>query len=313
MSKKTHYLAHNLAPVGGRVARTCLFSKDRFALSDSAASSGSHKYHPENHQHLQIANALARARAPAKMNPNIPGAIRLAVGDGDVDAVRSWLAAGGDAFVNDVVTTVDGHSELLFLATTSRANRGSAMAQLLLDFGARPAVINVIKAIGNDNMETVRLLLARGADVRERYGTWTALHFVTLAGELRSWTLRHGQRMADQGDCFRVLLDSGASVHAVKEASLETPLMLAAEKGFTSPVALKLLLKYGSDVDAVDAQGLTAEDHARAALGLPVWHDPHAPTRLSEHSCGLWRGTGVVEGSLAILGSTHHKANRNHP
>ena len=235
------------------------------------------------------------------MNPNIPGAIRLAVGDGDVDAVRSWLAAGGDAFVNDVVATVDGHSELLYLATTSRANRGSAMAQLLLDFGARPAVINVIKAIGSDNMETVRLLLARGADMRERYGTWTALHFVTLAGELRSWTLRHGQRMADQGECFRLLLDAGASVHAVKEASLETPLMLAAEKGFTSPVALKLLLKYGSDVDAVDAQGFTAEDHARAALGLPVWHDPHAPTRLSEHSCGLWRGAGVVEGSLAIL------------
>ena len=32
------------------------------------------------------------------MNPNIPGAIRIAVGDGDVDAVRSWLADGGDAF-----------------------------------------------------------------------------------------------------------------------------------------------------------------------------------------------------------------------
>ena len=46
-----------------------------------------------------------------------------------------------------------------------------------------------------------------------------------------------------------------------------------------------LLLKYGSDVDAVDAQGRTAEDHARTALNYPT-------TR---------RGPGVVEGSLAIL------------
>jgi hypothetical protein len=90
------------------------------------------------------------------MNPNIPGAIRKAVEEGEVDAVRSWLAAGGDAFVNDLVTTVDGHSQLLFLATTSRTNRGPAMVQLLLDFGARPAVINVIKAIGNDDMRDYR-------------------------------------------------------------------------------------------------------------------------------------------------------------
>ena len=59
-----------------------------------------------------------------------------------------------------------------------------------------------------------------------------------------------------------------------------------------------LLLKYGSDVDAVDAQGRTAEDHARHAMQLPVWHDPHAPPRFSGDA---WRGAGVVEGALALF------------
>ena len=76
------------------------------------------------------------------MNPNIPGAIRIAVGDGDVDAVRSWLADGGDAFVNETFLQGGSYSlsSPLALATRFRANEGSAMAQLLLDFGARPEI-----------------------------------------------------------------------------------------------------------------------------------------------------------------------------
>ena len=222
------------------------------------------------------------------MNPNIPGAIRLAVGDGDVDAVRSWLADSSDAFVNETFHEDASYAQdsLLALATGRRANRGSAMSRLLLDFGARPELDFLVNAIGIDNMETVRLLLARGVDVRGRYGTWTPLHYATLAGELGPWT------RADQGECFRVLLEAGASVHARKDETLETPLMLAAGQGFTSPDVLQVLLKYGSDVDAVDAEGCTAEDHARAALGYPIG----APILGADR-----RGPGVVEGTLALL------------
>jgi len=222
------------------------------------------------------------------MNPNIPGAIRIAVGDGDVDAVRSWLADGGDAFVNETFLQGGSYSlsSPMALATRFRANEGSAMAQLLLDFGARLEIHFLINAIGSDNMETVRLLLARGVDVQGRYGSWTPLHYATLAGELGPWTRAH------QGECFRILLEAGASVHARKDDTLETSLMLAAGQGFTSPDVLQLLLKYGSDVNAVDAEGCTAEDHARAALGYPIG----APTLGADR-----RGPGVVEGSLALL------------
>ena len=142
-------------------------------------------------------------------------------------------------------------------------------------------------------METVRLLLARGVDGNARYGTWTPLHYATLAGELGPWT------RADQGECFRILLEAGASVHARKDETIETPLMLAAEQGFTSADVLKLLLKYGSDVDAVNAEGGTAEDYARHAMReLPVWRLRAPPSYTSDET---WRGAGVVEGNLAIL------------
>ena len=134
-------------------------------------------------------------------------------------------------------------------------------------------------------METVRLLLARGVDVQGRYGSWTPLHYATLAGELGPWT------RADQGECFRILLEAGASVHARKDETLETALMLAAGQGFTSPDVLQLLLKYGSDVDAVDSEGRTAEDHARAALNYPT-----IPAEYVRH-----RGPGVVEGTLELF------------
>ena len=228
------------------------------------------------------------------MNPNIPGAIRKAVEEGNVDTVRSWLADGGDAFVNETFYEDASYAQdsLLALATRTRANRGSAMSQLLLDFGARPELDFLVNAIGIDNMETVRLLLARGIDGNARYGSWTPLHYATLAGELGPW------RRADQGECFRMLLEAGASVHARRAVSLETPLMLAARLGFTSLDVPMLLLKYGSDVNAVDDQGRTAEDHARHAMQLPVWHEPHDPPKFYGDA---WRGAGVVEGALALF------------
>ena len=67
--------------------------------------------------------------------------------------------------------------------------------------------------------------------------------------------------------------------------------MSAANCGYTSPDVLRLLLKYGSDVDAVDAEGRTAEDHARAALNYPT-----VPSEYVRH-----RSPGVVEGSLALF------------
>ena len=73
--------------------------KDRFALSDFC---GLERFAITILKISALANckhASARTGTPAKMNPNLPGAIRKAVEEGKVDEVRSWLADGGDAFI----------------------------------------------------------------------------------------------------------------------------------------------------------------------------------------------------------------------
>ena len=152
------------------------------------------------------------------------------------------------------------------------------MVELLLQAGASPVVNNLMTAIGAKNVAAALLLVAHGVDVKEPYGLHSPLHYAARLGERRA--------MPRQEELIRALLDAGAPVDArtisAPPRTGVTPLMHAANCGYTSPRVLRLLLKYGADVDAVDAEGRTAEDHARAALDEP-------------------RGPGVVEGALALF------------
>ena len=174
----------------------------------------------------------------------------------------------------------------------------SAMVELLLRAGASPEVDFLMIAIGEKNVEVALLLVARGADVAARYGPWTPLHFAARMGAISyARESRPGRAMARHAELIRAMLDAGAPVDARTERRParsdfdNTPLMYAAGGGYTSPDVLRLLLKYGSDVDAVDAEGRTAEDHARAALNYPT-----IPAEYVRH-----RGPGVVEGTLALF------------
>ena len=163
----------------------------------------------------------------------------------------------------------------------------SAMVELLLQAGASPEVRSLMTAIGAKNVAVALLLVAHGVDVKEPYGLHSPLHYAASMGKTMA--------MPRQEELIRALLDAGAPVDArtisAPPRTGVTPLMHAANCGYTSPRVLRLLLKYGADVDAVDAEGRTAEDHARAALNYPI--DPH-------HD-GLRRGPGVVEGTLALF------------
>ena len=160
------------------------------------------------------------------------------------------------------------------------------MVELLLQAGASPEVRSLMTAIGAKNVAAALLLVAH-VDVKEPYSLHSPLHYAARLGERRA--------MPRQEELIRALLDAGAPVDARTTSAPPrtgvTPLMSAANCGYTSPRVLKLLLKYGSDVDAVDAEGRTAEDHARAALNYLT-----SPSENVRH-----RGPGVVEGSLAIL------------
>ena len=221
------------------------------------------------------------------MAQNIPDSVAAAVYVGDVSAVDAWLRHGGDEFVNETLTGEHFDDTLIAQALKGNSANAPAIIELLLVAGASPETRLLMSAISWGNVEAALLLVDHGVDVEKVHGVWTALHFAAEKGEFYP--------MARQAELVRGLLEAGAPVDARKGESISntggTPLQVAAGCGFTEPGVLELLLKYGADVDAVDAEGPTAEDHARAALNYPI--DPH-------HD-GLRRDPGVVEGALALF------------
>ena len=227
----------------------------------------------------RAALAFGRAFGAVVMAQNIPDSVAAAVYAGNVSAVNAWLRHGGDEFVNETLTGEHfDDRKLISQALKGDSANSPAIIELLLVAGASPETRNLMSAISWGNVEAALLLVDHGVDVEKVHGVWTALHFAAERGEFYP--------MARQADLVRALLEAGAPVDARKGESISntggTPLQVAAGCGFTEPGVLELLLKYGADVDAVDAEGLTAEDHARAALDDP-------------------RGPGVVEGALALF------------
>ena len=229
------------------------------------------------------------------MAQHIPASIIRAVSEGNVSMVRAWLKRENRSIINESLTPGVEDNNLIAQAIAGGHFRQmlgedlgdvSAMVELLLQAGASPEVRGLMTAIGAKNVE-VALLLVAHVDVKEPYGLHTPLHYAATMGLRRA--------MPRQEELILALLDAGAPVDArTTSAPPRTgviPLMSAANCGYTSPDVLRLLLKYGSDVDAVDAEGRTAEDHARAALNYPT-----VPSEYVRH-----RSPGVVEGSLALF------------
>ena len=237
------------------------------------------------------------------MAQHIPASIIRAVSEGNVSMVRAWLKRENRSIINESLTPGVEDNNLIAQAIAGGHFRQmlgedlgdvSAMVELLLQAGASPEARGLMTAIGAKNVE-VALLLVAHVDVKEPYGLHTPLHYAATMGLRRA--------MPRQEELILALLDAGAPVDArTTSAPPRTgviPLMSAANCGYTSPDVLRLLLKYGSDVDAVNAEGGTAEDYARHAMReLPVWRLRRPPSYTSDET---WRGAGVVEGNLAIL------------
>ena len=163
---------------------------------------------------------------------------------------------------NVAVTDTDGWTPL----TRAAASGDVESMKLLLARGADPNAVTALNpmtaAVWYGNLDAVRLLLAKGARVDEKdaYG-FTPLLFAAL------W---------DHKEIAEALLDNGADVNlpaaetTIMKRSPGTPLTLAAYAEAQNPALVKLLIARGAKVDFATSAGETAASRALEKGQTPV-------------------------------------------
>ena len=176
--------------------------------------------------------------------------LMVAAGTGSLEAMKLLLAAGADANASDNF----GVTPLMFAA------RDSAKVHLLLDAGAHAneksrqgQTALLIAASTAGSLETVRLLIAKGADPKViGNGGRTGLIVAASANDI---------------DLVRFFLDAGVNVNAVNQTDISghTALMAASSQNNTAMV--QLLLQRGADVNMPATEAASVKNGPLAFKG----------------------------------------------
>jgi len=210
-----------------------------------------------------------RAPATPSTPPTLAESVRRDVEEGNLEAVKRYLAGGGD-----INAASSSGMTLLHLA----ASEGHiAMVQYLLDRGADPdttrrdghTVVHTAAVMGHT--ETARLLAARGSPVTDAPAA-VAVNNPELLGILaakdpelvyRTWytwawceehTLLHHAAHHGSVDCIAALVALGGDPRA-KDSCGFTPLMIAAAGGHVE--AVRELLKHDDRINLASDYGWT--------------------------------------------------------
>jgi ankyrin repeat protein len=147
----------------------------------------------------------------------------------------------------------------------------TATIRLLLDSSGAPAdfqtadtfigLTPLINASGNRNLEAVKMLLAKGANVNAVSKTQDLPRIQTGTVEFGGWTPLLMAVPFGPTELVRALIDAGAKVN-VQDYRSFTPLMLSAANDHANPETVRLLLAHGADTQSKARVGETASDWA---------------------------------------------------
>lgn len=199
-------------------------------------------------------NAEHRSASPSNLEQNSVDRLQEALVSGDIEAVRRYIAAGGDLEVRLNVGRADGGQTPLHIA----AGRGHvALVRMLLEAGADP---NALSTSGNTPLsraicgpdhgpQTVELLLAHGADPDLSTGRskWTGLDWAAWFGDVRY---------------VRLLVAAGANVRTDPTGSFVLQLV-ADSHDETWAESAQILIDAGADPNAINGQGVRFVDHPK--------------------------------------------------
>jgi len=176
------------------------------------------------------------------------------------EVVRMLLAKGANVAVMDQrkVTPMNA----------ATFGNDTATVRLLLDANADLNTADtfiglapLINASGNRNLEAVKLLLAKGANVNAVSKTQDLPRIQTGIVEFGGWTPLLMAVPFGPPEIARTLIDAGAKVN-VQDYRGFTPLMLAAATDRANPETVRLLLAHNADTQPKTRAGETATEWA---------------------------------------------------
>ena len=237
------------------------------------------------------------------LNMDLPDAVATAAREGNVDAVREWLAVGGAPDATGFGPL--GKETLLSHACMSSRPSCAAIAEILCAAGAHASGVRggVSRSLSYAAMhgagDTVRVLLRYGVNPSDAIPLLMAVQANDWIAYMDDWTRANAQAATSLGHqgMVRLLLKHGAAVDAKSTPKQLTPLILAAKlSGFVSLGVVRELLAGGADLDLVDAKGRNAEALARRKLSNEIYTGEGIP-----QNPRVRRRPGAVEAFLALL------------
>jgi ankyrin repeat protein len=247
---------------------------------------------------VEAGQVLLKAGADANLkDPQGISPLRVAISNGHLDLAKIMLEAGADPNEGGLVEAVKFRTTTMMRAANNRENTTTALELINLLFakgakadslaavglpkkdafeagspaGVSPSETALYLAAGAQDIELMKLMIAKGADVNhETDKGWTPL--MVSVGRTNKRPAMNGETLialkpaAKRIEAATLLLDHGAKINGGDKTGVTT---LHAMAGQGEDAVVEFLVAKGAKLDLKDTSNRTALDVARAVPIIP--------------------------------------------